>query len=116
MSRDWRIVWETIAGVVLGALISWGIIYWRFGGNGFSDIEKCYPYVLMKTEHGQMLILSRRAMETILIGDDIKVVVLGIRGGQVRIGIDAPKNVPVHRQEVAERMAREAKATAVSTG
>lgn len=51
-----------------------------------------------------MLILSRRVNEQIFIGDDVRMVVLGIRGGQVRIGITAPKQVPVHRAEVFARI------------
>ncbi len=54
-----------------------------------------------------MLVLTRRTGETLNIGDDVQVTVLGIKGNQVRIGIDAPKNVPVHRQEVYERIKRE---------
>lgn len=51
-----------------------------------------------------MLVLSRRLEETIIIGDDIKVTVLGINGNQVRIGIDAPKDVRVDRSEVRDRI------------
>jgi carbon storage regulator len=51
-----------------------------------------------------MLILSRRIDEQIFIGDDVKIIILGIRGGQVRIGITAPKQVHVHRAEVAARI------------
>ncbi len=51
-----------------------------------------------------MLILSRRKEERIRIGEDISVVVIAIRGDQVRLGIEAPKEVPVHRQEVFERI------------
>ena len=54
-----------------------------------------------------MLVLTRRIGETLNIGDEVQVTVLGIKGNQVRIGIDAPKNVPVHRQEVYERIKRE---------
>ena len=57
-----------------------------------------------------MLILTRRIGETLNIGDEVQVTVLGIKGNQVRIGIDAPKNVPVHRQEVYERIKREERA------
>lgn len=53
-----------------------------------------------------MLILTRRTKEAIVIGDnkEIKITVLNIRGGQVQFGIDAPKNVPVHREEVYDRI------------
>ena len=51
-----------------------------------------------------MLILTRRIGERIHIGDDVEVVVLGIKGSQVRIGIDAPKDVAVHREEIYERI------------
>tara|TARA_R100001163_G_scaffold64377_1_gene58442 strand:- start:1126 stop:1296 length:171 start_codon:yes stop_codon:yes gene_type:complete len=50
-----------------------------------------------------MLILSRRVGETILIGENVRVTVLSISGRHVKIGTDAPKEVPVHRQEVFER-------------
>lgn len=51
-----------------------------------------------------MLVLSRRLGETLIIGDDIKITVLGISGNQVRLGIAAPKNVSVHREEVYRRI------------
>jgi carbon storage regulator len=54
-----------------------------------------------------MLILSRRIGEIIRIGPHIVVTVLGVNGSQVRLGIDAPKDVTVHREEVFERMQRE---------
>jgi carbon storage regulator len=54
-----------------------------------------------------MLILTRRAGESINIGNDITVTVLGMRGNQVRLGVGAPKDVPVHREEVAERIKHE---------
>jgi carbon storage regulator len=54
-----------------------------------------------------MLILTRRVGESLMIGDDINVTVLGIRGNQVRIGVNAPKNVAVHREEIYERIKHE---------
>ena len=51
-----------------------------------------------------MLILTRRIGESIRVGDDVSVTVLGVKGSQVRIGIDAPKYVPVHREEVYNRI------------
>lgn len=55
-----------------------------------------------------MLILTRRVQETIVIGDDVRVTVLGVKGAQVRIGIEAPRSVVVDREEIFERKRREA--------
>lgn len=51
-----------------------------------------------------MLILTRRVGETLKIGDEVEVSVLGVRGNQVRIGVEAPKNVAVHREEIYKRI------------
>ncbi len=54
-----------------------------------------------------MLVLTRRVGETLRIGSDISVTVVGMKGGQIRIGVRAPKTVPVHREELYERIQRE---------
>ena len=54
-----------------------------------------------------MLILTRRVGETVMIGEDVTVTVLGVKGNQVRIGVNAPKHVAVHREEIFERIKRE---------
>ena len=54
-----------------------------------------------------MLVLTRRVNETLMVGDDVTVTVLGVKGNQIRIGVNAPKEVAVHREEIYERIKAE---------
>ncbi|CAG9295993.1 MULTISPECIES: carbon storage regulator CsrA [Celerinatantimonas] len=58
-----------------------------------------------------MLILTRRVGETLMIGDDVTVTVLGVKGNQIRVGVNAPKEVSVHREEIYMRIQAEKKAS-----
>ncbi|MEQ8799960.1 MAG: carbon storage regulator CsrA [Salinisphaeraceae bacterium] len=55
-----------------------------------------------------MLILTRRVGEAVVIGDDISVTILGVKGNQVRLGVEAPRDVSVHREEVRKRLGKQA--------
>lgn len=70
---------------------------------------KAVRHLNLKTifKETNMLILTRRVGETLIIGDDVSVTVLGVRGSQVRLGVNAPKDVSVHREEIYERIKKE---------
>jgi len=53
-----------------------------------------------------MLVLTRRVGETLIVGNDVSVTILGVKGNQIRIGVNAPKDVTVHREEIYERIQR----------
>jgi carbon storage regulator len=63
-----------------------------------------------------MLILTRRVGETLMIGDEVTVTVLGVKGNQVRIGVNAPRDIAVHREEIYERIKREQSEAAHGAG
>lgn len=63
-----------------------------------------------------MLILTRRISESVIIGDEVKVTVLGVKGNQVRLGIDAPKTVSVHREEIYHRIQQEKEGGSSTSG
>lgn len=62
-----------------------------------------------------MLILTRRVGETLMIGDEVSITVLGVKGNQVRIGVNAPKDVAVHREEIYDRIQKEQEGEAGNT-
>ena len=58
-------------------------------------------------KEGAMLILTRRVGETVIIGNEVDVTVLGVKGNQVRLGVKAPKDIAVHREEIYQRICKE---------
>ena len=86
----------------------------RGGMAGQRDMERMESKLYRK-ECRTMLILTRRIGETLNIGDDVQVTVLGIKGNQVRIGVNAPKEIPVHREEIYERIKKEKESGVVHT-
>jgi carbon storage regulator len=65
----------------------------------------------LKQKGDIMLILTRKVGESLMIGDEVSIVVLGVKGNQVRIGVDAPRSVSVHREEIYNKIQDEKKAS-----
>jgi carbon storage regulator len=78
------------------------------GTTGLAPSERRFALLLdvPSTKESSMLVLSRKKNESIIINDDITIVVVEIRGDKVRLGVEAPKEVPVHRNEVYEAIRR----------
>jgi carbon storage regulator len=75
-----------------------------FGESPIHASELSCPY---QGGGSAMLVLTRRVGETVIVGNDVSVTILGVKGNQIRIGINAPRNVTVHREEIYERIRRE---------
>lgn len=69
--------------------------------------DQLIVYSSLKQKDCKMLVLTRKHDESIMIGDNVKITIIAIRGDKVRLGIEAPKDVSVHRQEVYEAIQRE---------
>jgi carbon storage regulator len=79
----------------------------KFNISAMASMRPCCRFIeriFCATENLDMLILTRRVGETVMIGDEVTVTVLGVKGNQVRMGINAPRTVAVHREEIFERI------------
>jgi carbon storage regulator len=72
-----------------------------------SNITALSEVILLRLKETAMLVLSRHRDESIMIGDNVMITIVDIRGDKVRLGIDAPQEIPVHRQEVYDAIKRE---------
>lgn len=81
--------------------------------EGSACIRGLYKGAIKKAREGAMLVLTRKSGEAIRIGDEIRILVVEVRENQVRIGIEAPADVPVHREEVYMRILEENRRAAI---
>ncbi len=83
---------------------------WRASGRTLeSNIRNIYDSKTSWQKDLEMLVLSRQRDESIMIGDDVEIIIVDVRGDKVRLGITAPKSIPVHRREIYDAIQREKK-------
>ncbi len=83
---------------------------WRASGRTLeSNIRNIYDSKTSRQKDLEMLVLSRQRDESIMIGDDVEIIIVDVRGDKVRLGITAPKSIPVHRREIYDAIQREKK-------
>ena len=83
---------------------------WRASGRTLeSNIRNIYDSKTSRQKELEMLVLSRQRDESIMIGDDVEIIIVDVRGDKVRLGITAPKSIPVHRREIYDAIQREKK-------
>jgi len=81
---------------------------WRAPGRTLeSNIRNIYDSKTSRQKELEMLVLSRQRDESIMIGDDVEIIIVDVRGDKVRLGITAPKSIPVHRREIYDAIQRE---------